>query len=98
MPESVSAINLSFLLLPLKLLQQMEELEQALSLQSLERDELTGQLDKITEDHTSASQNSESMAGKIQVREAPQSCSPVNSRTDSLELLPCVSSRPWRER
>ena len=42
-------------------------LEQAVSQQSGEREALIGQLDKITEDHTSANQNTESMVGKIQV-------------------------------
>lgn len=58
----------SFPLLPLKLLEQIKALEQAVSQQSGEREELIGQLDKITEDHTSAYENTESMVGKIQVR------------------------------
>lgn len=52
----------------LQLLEQIKTLEQALSQQSGEREELIGQLDKITEDHTSANQNTETMVGKIQVR------------------------------
>lgn len=56
------------LFLPLQLLEQMKALEQAISQQSGEREELIGQLDKITEDHTSANQNTETMVGKIQVR------------------------------
>ncbi|RCU34892.1 hypothetical protein DVA81_18595 [Acinetobacter baumannii] len=58
----------SFPFLSLKLLEQIKALEQAISQQSGERRELIGQLDKITEDHTSANQNTESMVGKIQVR------------------------------
>lgn len=53
---------------PLQLLEQIKTLEQALSQQSGEREELIGQLDKITEDHTSANHNTETMVGKIQVR------------------------------
>lgn len=44
-------------------------LEQAVSQQHGERDELIGHLNQIKEDHTSANQNTESMVGKIQVRE-----------------------------
>lgn len=58
----------SFPFLSLKLLEQIKALEQAISQQSGERRELIGQLDKITEDHTSANQNTESMVCKIQVR------------------------------
>lgn len=58
----------SFPFLPLKLLEQIKALEQAISQQSGEREELIGQLGKITEDHTSAYENTESMVGKIQVR------------------------------
>lgn len=54
----------------LKLLEQIKALELAISKQSGEREELIGQLDKITEDHTSANQNTETMVGKIQVRGA----------------------------
>lgn len=39
----------------------------AISEQSGEREELIGQLDKITEDHTSANRNTETMVGRIQV-------------------------------
>lgn len=53
---------------PLQLLEQIKALEQAISQQSGEREELIGQLDKIAEDQTSASQNTETMVGKIQVR------------------------------
>lgn len=56
--------SLSFLL---KLLEQIKALELALSEQSGKREELIGQLDKITEDHTSANQNTETMVSKIQV-------------------------------
>ena len=52
----------------LKLLDQVKALEQAISHQSGERDELIGKLDQIQEDHTSADNNTESMVGKIQVR------------------------------
>ncbi len=60
--------NSFFLFCPLKLLEQIKSLEQAISKQSGEREELIGKLGKITEDQTSASQNTESMVGKIQVR------------------------------
>lgn len=52
----------------MQLLEQIKALEQAISQQSGERAELIGQLDKIAEDQTSASQNTETMVGKIQVR------------------------------
>lgn len=65
---SVFVMKSSFPFLSLKLLEQIKTLEQAISQQSGERQELIGQLDKITEDHTSANQNTESMVGKIQVR------------------------------
>lgn len=42
-------------------------LEQAISQHSGEKEELLGHLNQIKEDHSSASQNSESMVGKIQV-------------------------------
>ena len=58
----------SFPFLSLKLLEQIKALDQAVSQQSGEREELIGQLDKIKEDHTSANQSTESMVGKIQVR------------------------------
>lgn len=56
-----------FCLFLLKLLEQIKGLEMAISEQSGEREELIGQLDKITEDHTSANQNTETMVGRIQV-------------------------------
>lgn len=52
----------------LQLLEQIKALEQAISQQSGEREELIGQLDKFAEDQTSASQTTETMVGKIQVR------------------------------
>lgn len=68
-PKSVTLCNFSLVsFLPLKLLEQIKTLEQEISQQSGEREELIGQLDKITEDHTSSSQNTETMVGKIQVR------------------------------
>lgn len=60
--------NVIKLCCPLQLLEQIKALEQAISQQSGEREELIGQLDKIAEDQTSASQNTETMVGKIQVR------------------------------
>lgn len=51
------------------MLEQIKALELTISEQSEERQNLIGQLDKITEDHTSANQNTETMVGKIQVRE-----------------------------
>lgn len=67
--ESLSCLRLPLLLSLLKLLEQVKDLELAISEQSGERDELIGKLDKITEDHTSANQNTETMVSKIQVRE-----------------------------
>lgn len=52
----------------LKLLEQIKVLQQTMSQQSGERRELISQLDKVTIDHTSANQNTESMVGKIQVK------------------------------
>lgn len=56
-----------YLLLHMKLLEQNKVLEQEISQQSGEREELLGHIDQIKEDHTSANQSTESMAGKIQV-------------------------------
>lgn len=69
---SLQLLNVQPVCPPLQLLEQIKTLEQALSQQSGEREELIGQLDKITEDHTSANQNTETMVGKIQVRERAQ--------------------------
>ena len=52
----------------MKLLEQVKVLEQAISQQCGEREELLGHINQIKEDNTSASQNTESMTGKIQVR------------------------------
>jgi len=49
-----------------QLLDQVKALEQAISHQSGERDELMRKLDQIQEDHTSADNNTESMVVKIQ--------------------------------
>lgn len=55
--------------LSLKLMEQIKVLEQSVSQQSGEKEELIGHLNQIKENHTSASQNTESMVGKIQVSE-----------------------------
>lgn len=49
-------------------MEQIKVLEQAISQQSGESQELMSQLDQVTVGHTSANHNSESMVGKIQVR------------------------------
>uniref|UniRef100_A0A3Q0RL32 Centromere protein F n=1 Tax=Amphilophus citrinellus TaxID=61819 RepID=A0A3Q0RL32_AMPCI len=52
-----------------QLVEQVKELEQAISQHCGEREELIGHLHQIKEDHNSSSQNTESMAGKIKALE-----------------------------
>lgn len=58
----------SSIFLHMKLVEQVKELERTISQHCGEREELIGHLNQIKEDHSSSSQNTESMAGKIKVR------------------------------
>lgn len=58
----------SSIFLHMKLVEQVKELEWTISQHCGEREELIGHLNQIKEDHSSSSQNTESMAGKIKVR------------------------------
>lgn len=53
----------------MKLVKQVKELEEAISQHCGEREELIGHLHQIKEDHNSSSLSTESMAGKIKVRQ-----------------------------
>lgn len=66
-PRSAVSFPQLMYVLPVKLLEQIRALEQTISQQSGEKEQLIGQLDRIQDDHTSASENTESMVGKIQV-------------------------------